>query len=607
MGTRVGVPLYRTGKPACKGRLDSEKNMCEGRFRSNILVRVALVLMLIIAISVTGCASGSQGADGSSSDLGSGNGLSGDGLPGVGNGSPQVEVLDFEEYDPEPFYALCDELSDAASGTDSERVIELYDQIYEELERIEDMDTALYHAFCANVADEELSDLVEACDELSDECFVVAQAAVADACNGPCGPALEEHVGSDAFEELAAYEPVGDRELELANREAELVNDYYAAIDRAWEEDLSDEELNEIVGPIFIELVDVRTEYAQLYGYENYADYADEQTYWRDYGADDLAGTYEAVRSIAPRYYDLYFNTDAIDALYYDGPSMETDEILEYVTQYADQIDPTVVDALALLTEDNLYDIGAGSGRMEGGYTDTFLIEQKPFIYIDLDGYSDLQTMTHELGHFVDYCQHPTPNILAYGFGCNMDIAEIQSNGLQVLYMRFYEDIYGDAGLARMAANFNLMELLGCVVDGCVFDEFQREVYENPDMTLEEVNELYRSIAEEYGDPSTGPDDYWWQYVSHNFDAPMYYMSYAASGIVALQIWDQSQSNYDHACTTWRAIIDAGNYDYGYQELLGELGLSGITDPDAVTAICTNVLDCVEGNLEQEQELENAA
>ena len=43
------------------------------------------------------------------------------------------------------------------------------------------------------------------------------------------------------------------------------------------------------------------------------------------------------------------------------------------------------------------------------------------------------------------------------------------------------------------------MDAMYSLLSGCMEDEFQQEIYENPNMSLDEMNALYRKLAEEYG------------------------------------------------------------------------------------------------------------
>ena len=71
----------------------------------------------------------------------------------------------------------------------------------------------------------------------------------------------------------------------------------------------------------------------------------------------------------------------------------------------------------------------------------------------------------------------------------------------------------------------------------------------------------------------------------------MYYLSYAASGIVALQIWAKAQNDFKGAVNMWEDIQNAGPYDYGYFELLDDLDIRTFDDEAAVLDICNTVLD----------------
>ena len=68
------------------------------------------------------------------------------------------------------------------------------------------------------------------------------------------------------------------------------------------------------------------------------------------------------------------------------------------------------------------------------------------------------------------------------------------------------------------------------------------------DMTLEEINQLYGRLAEEYGLADlfsyVGEE---WVAIPHTFQSPLYYFSYAASMIVAVELWILGQDNVNAA------------------------------------------------------------
>ena len=203
-----------------------------------------------------------------------------------------------------------------------------------------------------------------------------------------------------------------------------------------------------------------------------------------------------------------------------------------------------------------------------------------------LDGQRDFIVLSHEFGHFTEYNNETQTNILTDSD--NIDLAEIASNGLQGLMTHFYDEIYKvQADAAKRDA---VGELLENVIDGCVEDEFQRAVYENPDMTLDEINALYSKTYAEYNSWAEGDPGYSWVYISHNFEAPMYYISYTVSALAALQIWNQGTKNFDKGVKTWEKFIDYGTYNQTYLDIVEKCGLLKFTDKGAVKKICKPAL-----------------
>ena len=206
-------------------------------------------------------------------------------------------------------------------------------------------------------------------------------------------------------------------------------------------------------------------------------------------------------------------------------------------------------------------------------------------------GCNDFITMTHEFGHYADYYFSPAPDVLSAV--SDYDLNEIHSNGLQALFTSFYGDIFGSE--ADAAAFLNLSDLLENVIDGCMYDEFQRRVFKESDsLTPERVNEIYLDICLDYGlyEPYDLPDyDAGWVYIGHLFLSPSYYISYAASGFAALQIWDMAQEDFDAAVRAYMTVLRAGAYENGYFTVLAQSGLRDFTEEDAVEDVLSLVLD----------------
>ena len=538
----------------------------------------------------------------------------------TGNSAKGDSVAGFEyyHYDISKFDEKCEELESAVKADDADAVIKLYDELYAECEEVETLYAAAYVLYSTDMDDEYYSDeqeysytTLEKCeDKLCTICHDIALSSSADA--------FKEHVGEDAFAGFKDYEPYTDRDWELIEKEQKLVDEYYDLYTdpdltceyngTVWDLDMLDgsegdelyetdtdgyyivadeieKKFNEKGGPIFKELVDLRNEFAQLHGYDNYAVYADEVEYTRDYSDADITLLHKSVKknskAFIPLYYDFYMSTGE------DLPVMSNKELLDILCTYSDETGSVAGQAAAMLKDDNLYSIDDGKSRQPGGYTIYLPKVEKPFIFItNDDAENTLPTLTHEFGHFTEDINDSRSNALTDSD--NIDLAEIASNGFECLMTHYYDEIFDDQ--ADQARKEIITELMENVIYGCIEDEFQRAVYKNPDMTLEEMNNLYGKINAEYGIGSGGRD-YSWVFVTHTFEQPMYYISYAVSGLAALQIWSQSNTDFDGAVKTWESFLEEGIYNKTYLDVVGRCGLIKFNKQGAVDEICKPALD----------------
>ena len=124
------------------------------------------------------------------------------------------------------------------------------------------------------------------------------------------------------------------------------------------------------------------------------------------------------------------------------------------------------------------------------------------------------------------------------------------------------------------------------IIEGCLFDEFQRYAYENPECTLEQLNSKYTQLCNEYGlEYNTDVVySYDWTDITHNFNSPMYYISYATSALSSLDLWIESINDRDEAVNTYKSLI-ACSSDTPYIESVESCGLRNIFDSGVVSEI----------------------
>lgn len=467
---------------------------------------------------------------------------------------------------------LLDKAARLGETADGKEAADLYDWLMAEYARVYTLDNLAYIDFYAHPGDETLSDACRQLDSVLNEVNDALCTALSDALDGPAGSALRSYIGEDKATALVGYDEQTDRQREITERVSELTLQYNALI----MEYLSYDEETEKIGALYRELVDLHNEEAQIVGYKDYADYAYEASYGRDFTPDDAAALCEAVKPYARQYFgSLYYN----EATYADF-SADTDlterELVGLVTQYMPRVSDDAAKAAAYMEKHGLYFMDSAERVSDLGFTTTLDQYNAPFIYLALYGdQNDIQSMFHEFGHYYDAYVNPVPDLLL-SVG-SLDIFEIHSTGMEALSTGWYEDIYGeDADLARIRF---LDSALYTVFSGCLFDEFQRVVYADPSLTPEQISQTFVTIARSYGLRSFGKEfSHYWMQVNHNFESPFYYISYAVSMLASLQIYEMAENDWAAAAGFYNDLVSLGAFDYTYCELLDKVGLECFTD-----------------------------
>lgn len=541
-------------------------------------------------------------------------------LSGVRHGDVDFADLAYERCDPTRFYDDADELCDLADAGDAEGACALFDQMYDELLYVDTQYTLAMIRHDQQIGDETRQEEYAYTENLWMEMADALSTAGAYALDSGISAAFSEHIGPAMTEDFSAYEPLTEADIERNDRETALQEEYYALNDGleeisieyggetwTWAMLYGDEgsrlarrdykayyeiyegiqkQMGEVFGPVLIELTQLWTETARDAGYDSYADYAYE-SYGRTYSPADAQIFCDAVKPAARMNYEELYYSDLFDDADSVGAELDTEALLAAVEAHLPAVDEALSEPWNYMMTHGLYDIAPSSaGRYDGSYTTAFQAYNAPFMFVSgLGGCRDIINITHEFGHYCDFYFNPAPDILTAV--ADLDLDEIHSNGLQALFSAFYPEIFGSG--ADTAAFVDLADLMENVLDGCMMDEFQRRLLaEADDLTTDRINEIYLELCVEYGlyTQYDAPDyDAGWAYVGHIFLSPGYYISYAASGFAALQIWEQSQADFDGAVETYLSVLMAGAYEDGYFAVLERAGLRPFTDADAVSSV----------------------
>lgn len=468
----------------------------------------------------------------------------------------------------------------------------LLDSLFEETDRLNTQLSLLDIKYYRDANNEEISDLsAKYADQnvaISDECFQVLR----DILKGPNGALLKEKLTDEEEEFLATYEDMTAREKKLYNKETMLVQKYDKLLLNCSDPKEDNREFTQILS----DLVKVRNQIAHIYGYDNYPDYAYNEIYCRDYSSDDAAALYADVKKyIVPLYVascDKFYHSDVQAIFDYDDSG---DTILERIAPYIGQIHPELKTSFNYLRRFHMYDIDDSPQKLDVGFTTDLPEYGSPYIfnkpYCEAADYS---VTIHEFGHFNAGFHHKDHSLLMSEG--SYDIAEIQSQGLELLFLEYYDELFGDS--ADVIESETISNILAGIVTGCMYDEFQQELFANPDMSGKEMNALAAKLADEYGLIDAGYTSkdlahYDWVQVSHTYESPMYYISYATSALSALDIWAESLDDRNSAVDKYMKI-SAVDLDKAYLEGLKECGLRNIFEDGVVKDIAETIKPAVQ-------------
>lgn len=532
------------------------------------------------------------------------------------------EDMEYVGYDPAYAYTLLEEMNALSQEPGHEEQICLnYDLMGQELDKLYTQQALNEIRYYRDVNNEEYAGIDTEMQQIYRDLVDEFLQTVRDVLLTDYREALGAHIGDEEMvEDYLEYEDMTEELQALLDEENDLEQQYDQAsvaeytvtvkgkkwtqesYDEAYEELTWREALaidqalnkarNEVMCPIFLDLVRNRNARARIYGYDNYAEYAYQDLYNRDYSIEDIQSVYAAVKEyIVPVLAEVeeYVYQGNIGGLLYMDYLTE-DYVIEVVGQHMGDIDPALAEVYQYMVDYHLYDIDYDPNKMNVGYTTTLYEYQEPFIFNTPDyTYYDLETMIHEFGHYNEAFHAGTTLLTDM---TNMDVAEIHSQGLELLYLEYADDVYGEE-LGDTAQQVVLYQLLYSVIDGCLYDEFQNAVYASDhEMTVEEVNQLFRRLSEEYGYTYYDTEDaaYDWVDVPHTFSSPMYYISYGTSALSALEIWSIALEDRQAGIDKYMELTTYG-LSTTYCELMEKCGLKSIFEEGTIQEIARSVAE----------------
>ena len=338
--------------------------------------------------------------------------------------------------------------------------------------------------------------------------------------------------------------------------------------------DSHQEELDEL----FDKLVKNRTAQAKLMGYENYLPlgydrlgrncYGPEKvTAFRRQIAEDLVPIVAKIKEDQKQRLGLdtmYYYDDIM--LFADGnakPQGTADDILKAGLDMYHGLSAETAEFIDFMYENELLDVLSKDGKAPGGYCTGIPDYEAPFIFSNFNGTSgDVDVLTHEAGHaFADYRAVRKGYIMALQ-SPTMESCECHSMSMEFLTQDYHKNFFGEA--TRKYEIGHCEDALIFIPYGCMVDEFQHLVYENPDWTPAQRNEKWLELEKKYrpwinhGELPFYGRGAGWQRQLHIYQMPFYYIDYCMAQTVAFQFWIASMSDRAEAWQRYLAFVDKG-------------------------------------------------
>ena len=501
------------------------------------------------------------------------------------------------------------------------RVQALYEQILEEMDLLSTKANLSSIQYDASGGAPEASalylELSAQQTRLTDRCYQALSAMAAS----PYADLLDEDAGEGAARGLPGYPGLTEEEAALYEEEDRLIQDYdriiaqgvpVQALGRVWTaEELEDagvdaetyEAVSEALiagryqaaGELYLRLVRLRTDQAQRAGYDDYAAYAYETLYTRDYTLEDAAALREAAkREILPLQLRLLEESGDRELRALSVRSrLNGEEVLDAVRPFIRDFDREMGKTFDFMRAHGLYDIEYGEAKLATGYTVALAAYGSAFIFNSPYGdYQDLSDLVHEFGHFNETF-HCTQHDLWADF--NIDVGEIDSQALELMFTEEAGELFGEP-YGEVYRDAILYNILDSILDGCLYDEFQAAAYQDPGMTVEELDRLFLRLSEEYGySYASGTEtDPTWVENAHNFQNPLYFISYATSALSALDLWFLYLDRPREAKEVYLEL-SALSLSLPYRAAVEEVGLRDIFDRETVPALAETLEGYLDG------------
>ena len=343
---------------------------------------------------------------------------------------------------------------------------------------------------------------------------------------------------------------------------------------------------------LYDKLVKNRTLQAKKLGFETYTSLGYLRMQRNCYGREEIENLRRQVKEVWVSFAESIFEkrkerlglsklsyTDEVVYSPKGNPQPEgtPEEILQAGQQMYEELSPETKEFFDFMMDNELLDVFGRKTKAVGGYM-TYIPDYKaPFIFANFNGTSgDVDVMTHECGHaFQGYLAAADP--IREHADIGMETAEIHSMSMEFFTEPWYPLFFGKE-TAQEYTDMHLEDAVIFVPYGCMVDEFQHIIYDNPNLTPKERKQVWKDLERDYK-PHLFYDGLeffengcFWQKQHHIYSFPLYYIDYVIAQLCAFEykIWMDKDRK-----AAWQSYLKLCRMSAAkfHTELLEEAGL----------------------------------
>lgn len=538
--------------------------------------------------------------------------------------------VEYEEAEKE-FKMLMEEFKKAKSG---EEQFEIHKKMYELNDRIDTMMTIAYIRHDINTADEFYDKEQNYYDEIQPKLSNLQMEYTKMLYDSPYRDYLEEKIGKVAFKNIEINQKAFDEKLiPLMQEENVLVTQYDKLIAGAkidWEGEVlnlslmrkyvtdKDREIRRKASKkisqffqdnakeldrIYDELVKNRTKQARIMGYDNFVELGYYRMNRNCYDKEMVENYRKQVKTyfvpFAEKLHEVRRKRLGVPKLSFidenvyfkEGnpiPMGSPEEILSSGKKMYEELSSETKEFFDFMFENELFDVLGRKSKRAGGYMTYLPNYQAPFIFANFNGTSgDVDVITHECGHaFQRYLSSKDP--IREHSDITMETAEIHSMSMEFFTEPFMNLFFGEQ--SKEYVEMHLEDSVSFIPYGCMVDEFQHIVYENPELKPEERHEIWRKLEKEYkphldyeGDSFFEKGGYWQRQI-HIYNSPFYYIDYCLAQTCALQFKAMMDEDYKEAWKRYLILCKRSASDF-FTNMIKEVGLRSPFEDGCIKSI----------------------